>query len=237
MSIDRYQFLPLQEQLVPGAEGLLEQVVLQERHRLARELHDSVSQILYGIHLCARNAREVLEVDPCQASAQLEHVIHFAEQGMAEMQILLFNLRADVLQVEGLLVAISKQAALLQGCYGLNVEVMPGVEPALALEVKHALYRIAQEALHNVVKHANARTITIRLTEAEHSTMLEVCDDGKGFDQSRRPVGCFGLCSMQERAAALNGTCTIESAPGQGTCVRVCISHAADLLVVGKTVS
>lgn len=231
--------LPFQEQLMLDSADILEQSVAQERQRLARELHDSVSQVLYGINLCAHNAREALEVDPRQAIAPLEHVIRFAEQGMAELQALLFNLRVDVLQTDGLIAALRKQVAILRSCYQLNVEAILGTEPALALEIKHALYRIAQEALHNTAKHADACLITIHLTVTEQDILLEVRDNGKGFDQTRDSPGCFGLRSMQERAASINGTFTIESTPGRGTCVRVRISRgtADDLLVVSKAVS
>ncbi|HLZ57703.1 MAG TPA: sensor histidine kinase [Ktedonosporobacter sp.] len=237
--MDMHPLLPLQGQHVPDSVDEIEQSVAQERQRLARELHDSVSQAFYGINLCARNAREALDADPHQAIAPLEHVIRFAEQGMAELQALLFNLRADALQTDGLIVALSKQIALLRACYGLNIDVLLGTEPALALEIKHALYRIAQEALHNIAKHANAGSIIVQLTVNEQESMLEVRDNGKGFDPARQSPGCFGLRSMQERAASLNGTFTLESAPGQGTCIQVHIPCGAtdNLLIVGKAAS
>jgi signal transduction histidine kinase len=213
--------------------------ILAERQRLARELHDSVSQALYGIHLCARNAREALEADPQQAIVPLEHIIHFAEQGMAEIQAMLCDLRADLLQTDGLIGVLSKQVAVLRSCYQLNIEAELEAEPAVGLEIKHALYRIGQEALHNAAKHAHARTVILRLTTTQREVALEVRDDGQGFDMARPMPGHFGLLSMRERATRLNGSLSIESEPRQGTCIRVRIpsSNANDLLVIGRAVS
>ncbi len=205
------------------SEQAQELAALQERQRLARELHDSVSQALYGISLGAHTAREALESDPREAIAPLEYVATLAEAGLAEMRALIFELRPESLANEGVIAALTKQVAALRARYQLSVDAQLGEEPALSLERKQALYRIAQEALHNIVKHARARTVLLRLGRQDSELVLEVCDDGKGFDPTMPFPGHLGLHSIQERAAHLGGTCSIESAPAQGTHLRVCI--------------
>ena len=203
------------------SEHAQELAALQERQRLARELHDSVSQALYGISLGAHTALEALDSDPGEAIAPLEYVIALAEVGLAEMRALIFELRPESLATEGAIAALTKQVDVLRTRYKLSVDAQLGEEPALSLERKQALYRIAQEALHNIVKHARARTVLLRLNRQDGKLILEVCDDGKGFDPTGPFPGHLGLHSIQERAAWLGGTCSIESAPAQGTCLRV----------------
>jgi signal transduction histidine kinase len=205
------------------SEQAQELASLQERQRLARELHDSVSQSLYGISLGAHTAREALESDPGEAIAPLEYVISLAEAGLAEMRALIFELRPESLATEGLITALTKQVVILRTRYKLTVDAQLGEEPALSLERKHALYRIAQEALHNIVKHAHASTVLLRLDRQDDELVLEVRDDGRGFDPAEPFTGHLGLRSIQERAARLGGTCSIESAPAHGTYLRVCI--------------
>jgi signal transduction histidine kinase len=197
----------------------------QERQRLARELHDSVSQGLYGIRLGAQTAREALDSDPGEAIAPLEYVIALTEAGLTEMRALIFELRPESLAFEGIIAAITKQVAVLRTRYKLSVAAQLIEEPPLSLERKQSLYRIAQEALHNIVKHACASTVTLRLSSQEGELILEVCDDGKGFDPTGPFPGHLGLLSMQERAAQMGGACFIESAPARGTYFRVCIPN------------
>jgi signal transduction histidine kinase len=203
------------------SERAQELASLQERQRLALELHDSVSQTLYGISLGAHTAREAIESDPGEAIAPLEYVISLAEAGLAEMRALIFELRPESLASEGLITALTKQVAVLRTRYKLTVDAQLGEEPALSLERKHALYRIAREALHNIVKHAHASTVLLRLDRQDDELVLEVRDDGRGFDPAGPFPGHLGLHSIQERAARLGGTCSLESAPAQGTSLRV----------------
>jgi signal transduction histidine kinase len=154
-------------------------------------------------------------------------VISLAEAGLAEMRALIFELRPESLATEGLITALTKQVLVLRTRYKLTVEAQLGEEPALSLERKHALYRIAQEALHNIVKHAHASTVILRLDRQDDELFLEVRDDGRGFDPAEPFPGHLGLRSIQERAARLGGTCSIESAPTQGTSLHVRIpAHA-----------
>src|SRR5438874_2588427 len=139
-------------------EQTQELVSLQERQRLARELHDSVSQVLYGIGLGAHTARQAFESDPDQAMASIDYVLALAEAGLVEMRALIFELRPESLEIEGLVAALTKQVAVLRTGYNMTVVEDLGEEPDLPMETKHALYRVAQEALHNIVKHARAST-------------------------------------------------------------------------------
>jgi signal transduction histidine kinase len=198
-------------------EQAQELAALQERQRLARELHDSVSQALYGISLGAHTAREALSGEPEEATASLEYVIGLAEAGLAEMRALIFELRPESLASEGLVAAISKQVAALQTRYRLTVEAYVDDEPDVSLDTKYALYRILQEALHNIIKHARATTVVLSLTCRDQTITLEVHDDGVGFDPTGHFPGHLGLQSMQSRARSAGGSLSIESHTGQGT--------------------
>jgi signal transduction histidine kinase len=199
-------------------EQAQELAALQERQRLARELHDSVSQALYGISLEVHTALEALQSSEAeQAEASMQYVLALAEAGLAEMRALIFELRPESLETEGLVAALTRQVAVLRTRYKLAVEVDLAEEPALSLERKQALYRIAQEALHNIVKHAQASAVVLRLTRQPREILLEVRDNGRGFDPTGPFPGHLGLLSMWERATKMGATLTIESAPGQGT--------------------
>jgi signal transduction histidine kinase len=199
--------------------------VLEERQRLARELHDSVSQALYGIGMGASTARALLERDPSQAVEPLDYVISLTEAALAEMRALIFELRPDSLEKEGLVAALAKQAAALRARHHLEVHTEFCDEPTASFEAKEALYRIAQEALNNTVKHARASRVEIRLDDSNGVITLEVKDDGIGFDPQGEYPGHLGLGSMRERAARLGGTLETKSTPGNGTRVRVCVLH------------
>jgi PAS domain S-box-containing protein len=194
---------------------------LQERQRLARELHDSVSQDFYGVGLNAQIAYEALETDPEEARSALEQIIELAEAGQAETRALLLELRPEVLAAEGLIAALEKQGTILRKRYKLQVEASLNLQAKLSFEKELAIYRIAQEALNNVVKHAQAETVTLRLAQEGQELVLEVRDNGKGFDVTNALPGGVGLQSMQDRVAHLQGTLTINSAPGQGTSLSV----------------
>jgi signal transduction histidine kinase len=218
-----------QEQLEEAAR-LSEQArmlaVLQERQRLARELHDTVSQLLYGMSMSAHSAREALKGDDAnEAMVEVERIIQYAAVGMAELRTLLVELRPEALESEGLVTALERHVLVLRTAYRLTVETDLGEEPVTAAEIKLALYRIIQEALHNIVKHAQASHVTLRLTHNEQEIMLEIHDDGRGFNPEQTFAGHFGLQSMQERAAQLHGTLTVISAPGRGTSVSAHIPH------------
>ena len=195
--------------------------VLEERQRLARELHDSVSQALYGMVLGARTALTLLDRNPAEAQEPLQYVISLAETAFAEMRALIFELRPDSLETEGLIAALTRQADLLRARHGVDVQTELASEPAIALLAKEALYRILQEAINNITKHAAARHVAIRLSQVDDAMILEVVDDGVGFDPTVQSPGHMGLRSMQERAEQIGGVCRIESEIGKGTRIEV----------------
>jgi PAS domain S-box-containing protein len=193
---------------------------LEERQRLARELHDSVSQALYGIALGARTARKLLHQNPQLVADPLDYVLSLADAGLAEMRALIFELRPESLETEGLVAALEKQAAALRARHEIEVTTSLCDEPGAPPEVKETVYRIAQEALHNTVKHARANSVGLELVCNEGSLSLEVSDDGVGFDSDGEFPGHLGLRSMRERAQRVGGTLTIETSPGGGTRIR-----------------
>ena len=196
---------------------------LQERQKLARELHDSVSQALYGIGLGARTALKLAESDSTEKRElvqPLEYILSLATTGMAEMRALIFELRPESLENEGLVAALEKQVLVLQARYQLSVSTAFPDEPALPLIHKETLYRIAQEALHNVVKHARATEVDVRLFVDSGETVLEIKDNGIGFDPQGSFPGHLGLQSMRERITSVGGRLTMESTPGHHTMVR-----------------
>jgi PAS domain S-box-containing protein len=200
---------------------------LEERQRLARELHDSVSQVLYGVGLGARTARTLLDRADLTSELEsslaepLDYVISLAEAGLAEMRALIFELRPDSLEREGLVAALTRQAAALRARHKLEVHTGFGEEPSLSFEAKEALYRIAQESLNNTVKHAQAGRVDLRLSISQGEIILELADDGVGFDPQVEYSGHMGLNSMRERATRIGGILEIVSESGQGALVRV----------------
>jgi signal transduction histidine kinase len=200
---------------------------LQERQRLARELHDSVSQALFGIGLGAETARAMLSRDPAKATQPIEYVLQLARGSMAEMRALIFELRPESLAQEGLVAALEKQAAATRARHGIAVDLTLCDEPDVPLDVKEALYRIAQEAMHNTVKHARASTLNVTLSQTEEQLSLDVVDNGAGFDSRASFPGHLGLVSMRERMARFGGHVAIDSAPGEGTRVYVSVPFHA----------
>jgi len=197
---------------------------VEERQRLARDLHDSVSQALYGIELGAQTARELLGDAESPLQEPIEYIQALAQAGLAEMRALIFDLRPEALANEGLVGGLKKQAAFLRARHRLDVRAQFCDEPDAPLPVKEALYRVAQEALHNIVKHARARTVDIALAQVDGTVTLEIRDDGIGFDVNRPYPGHLGLASMCERIAEQRGELAVTSAPGSGTHIRAALS-------------
>lgn len=202
-------------------ETQIKVAALEERQRLARELHDSVSQALYGIALGARTAQTQLKRDPVKLAEPLDYILSLAEAGLSEMRALIFELRPESLQSEGLIAALTKQSDALRARYKLEVVTLFDTEPNIPLETKEALYRIAQEAMHNIAKHAHATRVELSLMEKDGRLTLEIRDNGKGFDTMRDYPGHLGMKSMPERVAQIGGEFHIESKPDTGTIVIV----------------
>jgi signal transduction histidine kinase len=193
---------------------------LEERQRLARELHDSVTQTLFSMSMVGDALPQIMERDPERARERIARLNDLARGALAEMRALIFELRPESLEHEGLTAALEKQAAALRSRHELAVDLTLCPEPDLPLEIKDDLYRIAREALHNVVKHANATHLSVLLVRSTDAITLAVSDDGAGFDPSGDFPGHLGLRSMRERVARLGGQLVIESAPGRGTRIR-----------------
>ncbi len=225
----RRAYLAEQEARHETEKRARELAALEERTRLARELHDSVSQALYGIGLGARTARTLLQRDPSRLGEPLDYILSLAEAGLTEMRALIFELRPESLEQEGLITALSKQASSLQARHNIQVQTRFCEEPLLPLDVKESLYRIAREALHNTVKHAQATQINLALTQEEQGYRLEIIDNGLGFDPSGSFPGHLGLKSMRERTRHLNGTFEIRSAPGSGTRISMTIPYRQEI--------
>jgi signal transduction histidine kinase len=196
--------------------------VLEERQRLSRELHDSVTQALYGISLYAEAAARALSdgyVEPALGS--LREIRDTTQEALGEMRLLLFELLPLLLQEHGLAAALRARLQAVETRAGLVAEFDCQGEERLAPEKEQELYRLAQEALNNVLKHAHAGRISLRLAVANGHATLQVADDGVGFEPSLQAADGFGLRGMRERAERLGGTLRIESSPGAGTRLQV----------------
>ena len=202
--------------------SLSELAVLQERVRIARELHDGVAQTLYAITLVASRA---LELPAVREADQLErlvgHILQLAHTGQVELRALVANLWFDEPSPGGLTQALIGLAAAHQASQGIPVRLALGPEPDLPPATSQALARIAREALHNVARHAQAEHVDLVLEAGATDVALLIADDGHGFDPAIPRPGHFGLRSMRERAAAVRGTLEVASTPGQGTRIRV----------------
>jgi signal transduction histidine kinase len=207
----------------------------RERSRLARELHDSVTQTVFSMNLTVQSVRLLLEREPDRAAGQLERLEELAASAMGEMQALVSQLRPQSMAEEGLVPALQRLAAERQARDGLLVAVevhgeangatgyIPDIRQALPQPVAEALVLIAQEALTNVAKHAGTGQVTVRLNLDVGASFLEVEDGGLGFDPELAlgQRGHLGLAGMAERAGEIGWSLSIESRPGCGTRIRV----------------
>jgi len=197
--------------------------VLAERQRLARELHDSVTQSLYSVTLYANAAALALAAGKGDVTAgYLQELQETAQEGMRDMRLLIFQLHPPVLEVEGLVAALQARLAAVEGRAGLPTEFRVEGERRLPIAIEAELFWIAQEALNNVRKHAAAQHVTVHLHFTAATIALEVLDDGVGFDPGAVPAERRGgLRTIAERTAHMGGKLTYESMPGAGTRVKV----------------
>jgi signal transduction histidine kinase/ligand-binding sensor domain-containing protein len=199
--------------------------VIGERQRLARDLHDSVTQALYGMTLYSEAAAEELSLSHLDTVAEyLGELQDTAREALAEMRLLIYELRPTLLAEEGLVAALQARLLAVEGRAGLETKFEVEVEDRLPPGLEEELFRIAQEALNNVLKHAHASTITLRLRHSpqQRRVFLEVTDDGIGFDAATaRQGGGLGLIAMEERAAGLGGQFSVEKRLQGGTRVHV----------------
>jgi signal transduction histidine kinase len=197
-----------------------------ERQRIARDLHDSVSQSLFSTTLHVRTAQHALELEQLDTGGpvgeELSEIGQLTRGALAEMRALIFELQPGALVEEGLVAALGKQASALSAREGLAIEVDgPDERLPVGVEVEEQLYRVGQEALANVVKHARAARATVRIAATHDTVSIEVSDDGRGFDPAAVGPDHFGLRSMRGRVADLGGRLEITSTPGRGTTLRV----------------
>jgi signal transduction histidine kinase len=187
--------------------------VVEERNRLARELHDSVSQTLFSISLVADAAATLVERDPEQTKAKVEGLRDMARAAMQEMRSLIFELRPAELDADGVAPTLRKHIEVLRRVYQMPIEFSEKdwVRPAPGTE--RGIYRIAQEALSNALKHSQASKIDVVLSARDGSVGLIIADDGKGFDPADAQIRStkLGITSMEERAHALGGELRIHS--------------------------
>jgi len=203
--------------------------VIEERNRLARELHDSMTQQLFSLVLTAETALGLVRDDPERAEAELRRVKDLGRSTMAELRALVLELRPAALEREGLVATVRQHAEVLGRVHGVHVAVDVIGEPQLDPATELALYRIVQEALSNALRHAHAAEVHVALA-FEEETLVTVADRGVGFDplapglRTRR----LGLTSMRERARSVGGRLVIDAAPGHGTTVRLRVPHPPD---------
>jgi PAS domain S-box-containing protein len=205
-----------------------EKAVAAERSRLARELHDSVTQALYGVTLYAEATRRALSAEKQHAVAEYLRELHnIAREAMLDMRMLIFELHPPVLEEEGLVAALQARLASVESRARLQTEICVEGGRRLPLAVEEELFRIALEALNNVIKHANAQQVSIALKYDSQGVCLDIVDDGVGFDPvAARESGGMGLLGIEERVQRIQGSFAVESAPGDGTTLRVTVRDA-----------
>jgi len=196
--------------------------VVEERNRLARELHDSVTQVLFAVSLKAETASSLAETDPGRAKQEIDIVNRLARDAAREMRSLIFELRPAELEGEGFVATLEKHVDVLKRVYQREITFRDDGYQPLPPESEAKLFRIAQEALNNAIKHSDASTITVTSTVSAGLAKIVVSDDGKGFDPSAVDLRArrLGLTSMEERSEELGGSLTIDSSPS-GTRVTV----------------
>jgi len=200
--------------------------VLEERSRLARDLHDAVSQKLFSVRAKARAAAVLVERDPARAVEEMSSVAALAGEAHAELRAVIDGLAPPELAADGLVGSIRGYALLAGRTHGAEVLVQAGDLPSLGPERETALYRVAQEAISNALRHSGSRQVCVCLYRRQRSIVLEVSDAGGGFDP-RAPLTGVGLASMRERAASAGGRLSITAAPGSGTRVRLSVPVGA----------
>jgi len=196
--------------------------VLEERGRLARDLHDSVTQSLYSVTLFAEAIRRFMaDGNGRQTQDYLDQLSETAQQALKEVRLLVYELRPSLLQQEGLVGALQQRLNTVEKRANVQAQLVEEGQIRLNKHVEVGLYHIAQEALNNSLKHAAASAVTVHIRGMQDRVELEVCDDGKGFDPATiGKGGGVGMASMRERIEKLGGSLQVISAPGQGT--RIC---------------
>jgi signal transduction histidine kinase len=197
--------------------------IMEERHRIARELHDSVTQKLFSLRLTADAAATVLAPTD-DAASHVDTIRQLAREATDELRAITVGLRPADLAGDGLAAALRKQAELLNRAHGAQVVFTGCPVPRLRADREEAVYRIAQEALHNALRHGSPARVDVQLSTSDKNMRMVVTDDGGGFDPDDPATAAgrrLGLASMRERAAAVGGRLRVASRPGTGTTVRL----------------
>ncbi|WP_199817095.1 GAF domain-containing sensor histidine kinase [Streptomyces hygroscopicus] len=200
-----------------------ELTIAGERARLAHELHDAVSQKLFSLRLTAQAATALVDRDPARAKDELQQIALLAAEAADELRSAVVELRPAALDEDGLVATLRTQVQVLDRAHSARVTFASHGVRALPAAQEEALLRVAQEALHNALRHAGARQVDVTLTRHGQGARLRVVDDGRGFDPSavRRAGRHLGLVSMRDRAGGVGGGLTVESAPGKGTAIEM----------------
>jgi signal transduction histidine kinase len=196
--------------------------VLEERTRLARDLHDAVAQKLFSVRVKARAAAMLVTRDPARAAAEIDSVAVLAGQAHAELRAVIDGLAPPDLAASGLVGSLRSYSVLAGRTYGTDVRLQADELPQLDGRAETVLYRVAQEAISNALRHSGSAQISVTLRARRRAVVLEVADQGSGFDPAS-PGGGLGLDSMRERAASVAGTLTITARPGAGTTIRLAV--------------
>ncbi|HEU5198387.1 MAG TPA: GAF domain-containing sensor histidine kinase [Ktedonobacterales bacterium] len=201
--------------------------IVEERNRLAREIHDTLAQGLTAVSLQLESADALLEAgaDPQRVRKSIRQALALARANLEEARRSVLDLRAAPLEGRTLLKALEALVVESRSKSGIDLRFEAiGEDRPLPVRVEAGVYRIAQEAITNIIRHSNARHATIQLTLTPDQLQLEVEDDGQGFELAQVPKDRFGLTGMNERAKLLGGILCLESNPGGGTCVCVTLS-------------
>ncbi|ASA26178.1 sensor histidine kinase [Paenibacillus donghaensis] len=211
----------LGEQEVIEKEQAAESAVLEERRRMARDLHDTVSQQLFAIHMSASSLPKVLERNEEQGQTVMNQLITMSQMAQKQMRALIAQLRPVELEGRNLFEALEKwfpDYCRQNGLKGMKELELQG---ELSEAIEHQLFLIIQEAMANIVKHAGACLVSLSLREGRRQVVLSISDDGQGFEHVQQKQGSYGLITMRERAEKLGGQVEIISRKGAGTTIRV----------------
>ncbi|HHU50991.1 MAG TPA: sensor histidine kinase [Firmicutes bacterium] len=219
-----FEYLAIKDERLLLEQENRELAVIEERNRLARELHDSVSQNLFGISLNLNTLELIFQDQPERAQALIKQVKEMVSEAQTEMRLMIYELQPAILQEKGFFEALETLCELFHTRY--NIKIAPlfsGDETKVDTRTQLALYRVIQEALHNIVKHARATKAQVMLTIHDTGKVFaKIVDNGRGFDEKQTKKNeHFGLAGMRERISALNGDFRLNSVIGEGTSITV----------------
>jgi NarL family two-component system sensor histidine kinase LiaS len=192
---------------------------MEERNRLARDLHDTVKQQTYAARMQLTAAKNLLGSDLTAAAGHIDTALQLNRETQQELKLIIDELRPAALEGKGLASALKEYAERWQEHTGINVETAISGERSIPLDVEQALYRVLQEALSNIARHAQADTVELSLSMSPEKVTLLVTDNGRGFDLNDVPSSSYGLTGMKTRLSEVGGTLSVESTPSAGTTV------------------